>query len=96
MSVQAPDKQAVPIFTGVFIIVWMGAAIVTLNSKLLGGAVSFFQSVCVIGYCLFPIIVSAIVTTFVKIIWIRLPITLVSFIWSTYGKTCIFAYICIY
>lgn len=86
LSVRAPDAQAVPIFTGVFVIVWLGAAIVTLNAKLLGGAVSFFQSVCVIGYCLFPIVVSAIVATFVTIIWVRLPVTIVSFIWSTYGN----------
>ncbi|KAG2235464.1 Yip1 domain-containing protein [Thamnidium elegans] len=86
LSVRAPDAQAVPIFTGVFVIVWLGAAIVTLNAKLLGGAVSFFQSVCVIGYCLFPIVVSAIVATFVKIIWVRLPVTIVSFIWSTYAS----------
>ncbi|KAI9258347.1 Yip1 domain-containing protein [Helicostylum pulchrum] len=86
LSVRAPDAQAVPIFTGVFVIVWLGAAIVTLNAKLLGGCVSFFQSVCVIGYCLFPIVVSAIVATFVKIIWVRLPVTIVSFIWSTYAS----------
>ncbi|GAA5816804.1 hypothetical protein MFLAVUS_010337 [Mucor flavus] len=86
LSVRAPDAQAVPIFTGVFIIVWLGATIVTLNAKLLGGAVSFFQSVCVIGYCLFPIVVSAIVATFVKIIWVRLPVTIVSFIWSVYAS----------
>jgi hypothetical protein len=70
----------------VFVIIWGGAAIVTLNAKMLGGAVSFFQSVCVIGYCLFPIVVSAIVATFVNIIWVRLPISIITFAWSTYGK----------
>lgn len=85
LSVEAPKEQAMPIFTGVFVIVWAGAAVVTVNSQLLGGAVSFFQSVCVIGYCLFPIVASAIVAVFVKFIWIRLPIAIVSFAWSTYG-----------
>lgn len=86
LSIKAPDNQAVAIFTGVFVIVWLGAAIVTMNARLLGGAVSFFQSVCVIGYCLFPIVVSAIVALFVRLIWVRLPIAIVTFLWSTYGK----------
>lgn len=67
-----------PIFTGVFVIIWVGAAIVTINAQLLGGAVSFFQSVCVIGYCLFPIVVSVIIAAFVKLIWVRLPIAIVN------------------
>lgn len=83
---RAPDNQAVSIFTGVFIIVWLGAAVVTLNARLLGGAVSFFQSVCVMGYCLFPIVVSAIVATFVRLIWVRLPISIITFAWSTYAS----------
>lgn len=83
---RAPDNQAVSIFTGVFIIVWLGAAVVTLNARLLGGAVSFFQSVCVMGYCLFPIVVSAIVATFVRLIWVRLPISIITFVWSTYAS----------
>lgn len=66
---------------------WLGAAVVTLNARLLGGAVSFFQSVCVIGYCLFPIVVSAIIAVFVELIWVRLPIAIITFAWSTYGKT---------
>ncbi|CAO3633531.1 unnamed protein product [Mucor hiemalis] len=86
LSIKAPDKQAVPIFTGVFVIIWVGAAVVTLNAKMLGGAVSFFQSVCVIGYCLFPIVVSAIIAAFVSIIWVRIPIAIITFAWSTYAS----------
>ncbi|KAF7287206.1 hypothetical protein GWI33_002027 [Rhynchophorus ferrugineus] len=33
-----------PEFAEVFVIVWIGSMIVTLNSKLLGGNISFFQS----------------------------------------------------
>ncbi|XP_015921126.1 protein YIPF6 [Parasteatoda tepidariorum] len=39
-------------FAQIFFIVWFGAIVVTVNSKLLGGNISFFQSVCVLGYCL--------------------------------------------
>ncbi|KAI8976745.1 Yip1 domain-containing protein [Pilobolus umbonatus] len=86
LSIRAPETQSVAIFTGVFVIVWLGAAIVTLNAKLLGGTISFFQSVCVIGYCLFPILVSAIVATFVDLFWARLPVAIVTYGWSTYAS----------
>ncbi len=32
-----------PEFAEVFVIVWLGALVVTLNTKLLGGNISFFQ-----------------------------------------------------
>ena len=38
-----------PAFAEVFVIVWLGSLVVTLNTKLLGGHISFFQSVCVLG-----------------------------------------------
>ena len=50
-----------PEFADVFVIVWVGAVIVTLNTKLLGGSISFFQSVCVLGYCLLPLAISLVV-----------------------------------
>ncbi|CAO3589650.1 unnamed protein product [Absidia cylindrospora] len=86
LSTRAPADQSVSIFTGVFVIVWLGAAVVTANAKLLGGAVSFFQSVCVIGYCLFPLVAASIVSIFVHLIWVRLPIAIVTFAWSTYAS----------
>lgn len=39
LSTSVPSDQSVPIFTGVFVIVWLGAAVVTMNAKLLGGSV---------------------------------------------------------
>ena len=33
----AEDNQKVLVFTGVFVIIWCGAGVVTLNSQLLGG-----------------------------------------------------------
>ena len=43
-----------------FVIVWCGAAVVTVNAQLLGGTLSFFQSVCVLGYCVFPLNLAAV------------------------------------
>nr|CCC92001.1 putative terbinafine resistance locus protein (yip1) [Trypanosoma congolense IL3000] len=43
------ENQGGLIFSAVFVLVWVGAAIVTLNAKLLGSRISFFQTVCVMG-----------------------------------------------
>ncbi|KAF2354232.1 Yip1 domain [Trinorchestia longiramus] len=81
-----------PQFAEVFIIVWAGAAVVTLNSKLLGGRISFFQSVCVLGYCLLPGCIALIVcrvllffshSTFTFII--RFCVSSVGFAWATFA-----------
>merc|ERR1719411_1033585 len=39
------DDQRALVFSAVFCIVWLGAAVVTANAALLGGKISFFQSV---------------------------------------------------
>jgi hypothetical protein len=59
LSVSTPADQAATVFCAVFGIVWIGAAVVTLNAQLLEGHLSFFQSVCVLGYCVFPLCISA-------------------------------------
>ncbi|KAL8430463.1 hypothetical protein ACSSS7_005907 [Eimeria intestinalis] len=46
-------------FALVYLLVMGGASVVTLNAQLLGSRLSFFQSVCVLGYCLFPLTVAA-------------------------------------
>ncbi|XP_061388748.1 protein YIPF6 [Musca vetustissima] len=82
-----------PEFAQVFVIVWIGAAIVTLNSKLLGGNISFFQSVCVLGYCLTPVAISLIVCRIILLatqspllFFLRLLTTTVGFLWATYAS----------
>jgi hypothetical protein len=83
MSSTAPDGQAALVFGSVFVIVWCGAAVVTVNALLLGGRISFFQSVCVLGYCLFPLALSSIVVLFWSNIVFRLIVVGVGFFWST-------------
>ncbi|GAA5854149.1 hypothetical protein JCM3766R1_002226 [Sporobolomyces carnicolor] len=85
LSTNAPAEQSLQIFTGVFVIVWLGSVVVTLNAKLLGGKVSFFQSLCVLGYCIFPLDLAALVSVFVKMLWIRLPICFATFAWSVWA-----------
>lgn len=82
-----------PEFAEVFVIVWIGALIVTLNSKLLGGNISFFQSVCVLGYCLLPTTIALVVCRFVLLFGnstflfcLRFIIAMTGFGWATYAS----------
>ena len=60
LSFTAPGDSASLVFAAVFVIVWCGAAAVTVNAQLLGGSISFFQSICILGYCVFPLTISSI------------------------------------
>lgn len=60
LSLTAPGDSASMVFAAVFVIVWFGAATVTINAQLLGGSISFFQSVCILGYCVFPLTLSSL------------------------------------
>ncbi|KAF9172006.1 hypothetical protein BGX21_003041 [Mortierella sp. AD011] len=86
LSARAQADQKITVFTWIFIIVWMGSAVVTVNAKLLGGRVSFFQSVCVIGYCLFPLVLVSIISIAVPSIFIRLPLCGVAFAWASWAS----------
>jgi hypothetical protein len=87
LSFSAPGDSASLVFAAVFVIVWAGAGAVTLNAQLLGGNISFFQSVCILGYCVFPLTLSAIacfITGFVyQSLLTKLIIVSVGFVWST-------------
>jgi len=82
---EAHVEQKKVVFSLVFIIVWLGSCVVTANAVLLGGKVSFFQSVCVLGYCIFPLDLAAIACHFVppSIAFVRLVILTVALHWST-------------
>ncbi|KYN16649.1 Protein YIPF6 [Trachymyrmex cornetzi] len=82
-----------PEFAEVFVIVWIGSMVVTLNSKLLGGNISFFQSVCVLGYCLLPTAIALILCRIILIVQqssllftLRLVISMIGFLWATYAS----------
>ncbi|XP_022062643.1 protein YIPF6 [Acanthochromis polyacanthus] len=88
------DNQGGPQFAEVFVIIWFGSIIITLNSKLLGGTISFFQSLCVLGYCIMPLTVAMAVCRLVLLgvtgsvgFAVRLAVVTVSFGWSTFAST---------
>ena len=67
-------------FAGVFVIVWLGSGVVTINAQLLGGNISFLQSVCVLGYCIAPLALASLVTQIVTqwlVHWICVAVALV-------------------
>ena len=63
MSWEAAEHEAGDTFAQVFYLFWIGSAVITINAKLLKGNVSFFQSVCAIGYCLFPLVMGSVIAT---------------------------------
>jgi len=90
LSFKAPAGQASLVFAAVFCAVWIGSAVVTVNAQLLGGTISFFQSVCVLGYCVFPMTLAAVVVDLFKMIplgafstLVELTVLVVAFLWST-------------
>merc|ERR1711934_258215 len=83
LSINAPDDQKALVFAAVFVIVWLGSAIVTVNALLLGGSLSFFHSVCVLGYCVFPIDVAAILCTLWGNALFKMIIVPACFVWAT-------------
>eukprot|EP01029_Cantina_marsupialis_P006358 TRINITY_DN1698_c2_g1_i1.p1 TRINITY_DN1698_c2_g1~~TRINITY_DN1698_c2_g1_i1.p1 ORF type:complete len:190 (-),score=28.33 TRINITY_DN1698_c2_g1_i1:100-669(-) len=75
--------QAQTVFATIFIIFWCGAAVVTLNTKLLGATISFFQSLCVLGYSLFPMIIMSLLVAIWSSMIYRLVMISIGFAWST-------------
>ncbi|KAI9567408.1 hypothetical protein HD554DRAFT_999546 [Boletus coccyginus] len=86
LSVNAPTSQALGVFTSVVVIVSMGSLVVTIQAKLLGGRVSFFQGLCVLGYCIAPLDIAALISCFVRIIWVRAPIALAAWAWCIWAS----------
>ena len=79
-SSSTPHDQAAAVFAGVFVIVWLGSGVVTINAQLLGGNISFLQSVCVLGYCIAPLTLASLVTYVIAtslVHWICVTVALV-------------------
>jgi len=49
---------------------------------------SFFQGLCVLGYCVAPLDIAALVACFIRIIWVRAPIAIAGWAWSVWGMCC--------
>mmetsp|Transcript_7390 Transcript_7390/g.15995 ORF Transcript_7390/g.15995 Transcript_7390/m.15995 type:complete len:384 (-) Transcript_7390:281-1432(-) len=95
LSINSPHSQSALTFSTVFVMMWCGSAVVAFNAILLGGNISFFQAACVLGYCVFPLNVAAMVVVVLrdlrvlkKYVWVyKIPIVIVAFMWCTRAST---------
>ena len=82
-------KNSGLVFSMIFIIMWIGAMVITMNSSLLGGKLTLMQCICLLGYCTFPAVVASlfnrVLLKFIPSIG-KVIIVFISFIWSTKGK----------
>ncbi|KAL2120493.1 hypothetical protein VTJ04DRAFT_4520 [Mycothermus thermophilus] len=82
LCLKSREQQREVVFSGVFALVWIGMAVVTVQIKLLGGNISFAQSICVIGYTLFPLVIAALLSA-LSLHWIaRIPVYIFLILWS--------------
>jgi hypothetical protein len=86
LSVNAPKDQSLGVFTSVIVIVCVGALVVTIQAKLLGGRVSFFQGLCALGYCVAPLDIAALISCFVRVIYVRAPIAILAWAWCIWAS----------
>ncbi|KAG2133251.1 uncharacterized protein EDB93DRAFT_886844 [Suillus bovinus] len=86
LSVNAPSNQSLGVFTSVVVIVSVGSLVVTVQAKLLGGRVSFFQGLCALGYCIAPLDIAALISCFVRVIWVRAPVAVAAWAWCIWAS----------
>jgi len=84
LRIESSTDQSL-VFSLVFVLVAIGSIIVTLNAKALGGKISFFQSVCVIGYCLFPLNVASLLIIPYRNLIYRFIVVMICFAWATFA-----------
>ncbi|KAK4204091.1 hypothetical protein QBC40DRAFT_273359 [Triangularia verruculosa] len=82
LSFKSREAQKEVVFSGVFAMVWIGMGVVTVQIRLLGGNISFAQSVCIIGYTLFPLVIAAMLSALSLVWFARIPVYLVLVGWS--------------
>ena len=86
LAFNSEDKSQMIIL--VFLIFWMGGVILYLNANFLGVNTSIFQIFCLLGYCLFPLNVSAIFISLFNVNdALRFLIVGVMCAWSIYSSS---------
>lgn len=73
------------VFAVAFALLAAGAVILTLNVLLLGGHIIFFQSLSLLGYCLFPLDVGALICMLKDNVIIKVVVVAVTLAWSSWA-----------
>ena len=81
-------KEKGQITSLIFIIFWLGGVAIYLNNYFLEVKASIFQIFCLLGYCLFPLNIAAIIVTIIKSYdIIRLIVVGFTCFWSIYSSS---------
>ncbi|KAM3179227.1 hypothetical protein ACTXT7_000983 [Hymenolepis weldensis] len=89
------EDAGAPQFAQVFTVFWFGVLTVSINTKLLGGNLSFCQTVCVLGYCILPLVTGLVVNVIIKlftsastwVLFIRLTLVFVGLGYSLFSAS---------
>ncbi|KAK4784181.1 hypothetical protein SAY86_018549 [Trapa natans] len=73
------------VFAVAFAVLAAGAVILTLNVLLLGGHIIFFQSLSLLGYCLFPLDVGALICLMKDNVVLKVIVVSVTLAWSSWA-----------
>ncbi|MBA0723990.1 hypothetical protein Golax_020701 [Gossypium laxum] len=73
------------VFAVAFALLAAGAVILTLNVLLLGGHIIFFQSLSLLGYCLFPLDVGALICMLKDNVVAKVIIVCLALAWSSWA-----------
>ncbi|KAK9697128.1 hypothetical protein RND81_08G016700 [Saponaria officinalis] len=73
------------VFAVAFALLAAGAVILTLNVLLLGGHIIFFQSLSLLGYCLFPLVVGAFICMLKDNAVLKVVVVCVTLAWSSWS-----------
>lgn len=88
LSWQRSDEHSGIVFILIFIIVWFGGLIVSLNSRFLGVSLNVFQCICILGYCMIAIVLASccnLILGFLPMLF-HVLFSLAGCLYSTYGK----------
>ncbi|KAK9150636.1 hypothetical protein Syun_008945 [Stephania yunnanensis] len=77
--------RASEVFAVAFALLAAGAIILTLNVLLLGGHIIFFQSLSLLGYCLFPLDIGALICMLKDNVIVKLVVVCVTLAWSSWA-----------
>ncbi|KAE8656894.1 Cation efflux family protein isoform 1 [Hibiscus syriacus] len=73
------------VFAVAFALLAAGAVILTLNVLLLGGHIIFFQSLSLLGYCLFPLDIGALICMLKDNVIVKIVVVSVTLAWSSWA-----------
>ncbi|KAK9274788.1 hypothetical protein L1049_022164 [Liquidambar formosana] len=73
------------VFAVAFALLAAGAIILTLNVLLLGGHIIFFQSLSLLGYCLFPLDIGAVICMLKDNVILKVIVVCVTLAWSSWA-----------